>query len=85
MKGHAFHDYNVAFNFCRFRALAYTTLDNLRAVFFYLILYTGYSAPELVQFDRFSDHARNYLSALPRINVTISIYPLTSYCLFRTV
>jgi len=30
---HAFHDYNVAFNFCHFRALAYTTLDNLRAVF----------------------------------------------------
>ena len=37
MTAHAFHDYNVAFNFCRFRALAYTTLDNLRAVFFYLI------------------------------------------------
>jgi len=30
---HAFHDYNVAFNFCHFRALPYKTLDNLSAVF----------------------------------------------------
>jgi len=32
---HVFHDYNLAFifNFCRFRALAYTTLDKLSVVF----------------------------------------------------
>ena len=55
---HAFHDYNVAFNFCRFRALAYTTLDNLRAVFFYLMLIMVDGLPRLTEMKSMKSHKR---------------------------
>ena len=37
---------NKHFNFCCFRALAYTTLDRLSAVFFYIIIYL-FSVPHI--------------------------------------
>ena len=41
MLAHIFHACDKHFNFCCFRALTYTTLDGVRAVFFLIILKKG--------------------------------------------
>ena len=46
-----------------------------------VVLYTS----AMGQIPCSTERIASYLSDLPRTNVTISIYPLTSYCAFRTV